>query len=148
MVYRHAFYDAMALDGAWEIAYQPYEWDSPVPPVFSGVRVENAVPGYWEDMIDAFRAAGMTCGFRVNPHFEPQTMPITGSARDMRLPNVYGCFFYRRTMDLAETGPAVLAFEGVRNQVHVWINGSFAGVRGNHRLRAQTSFRRDLLHGQ
>ena len=127
--YSHVLYDAVSLDGAWEMAYQPYEWDSLTPPVFSGVRVENAVPGYWEDMTNAFRAAGMKCEFRVNPQYEPQTMPITGSARDMQLPNIYGCFFYRRTVELKGTGPCVLAFEGVRNQVHVWINGVFAGFR-------------------
>ena len=128
-VHEHIVYDAVSLDGAWDMAYRPYEWDSLTPPVFSGVRVENAVPGYWEEMTNAFRAAGMTCEFRINPQYEPQTMPISGSARDMQLPNVYGCFFYRRTVELERARPAVLAFEGVRNQVHVWVNGAFAGFR-------------------
>ena len=128
-VHEHAVYESVPLNGAWEMAYQPYEWDSLNLPDFKGVRVEKAVPGYWEDMVDAFRAAGMKCEFRINPQYAPQTLPISGQAHDIQLPNIYGCFFYRRTFELKKAGPAVLAFEGVRNQVHVWVNGAFAGFR-------------------
>ena len=56
----HCIYDVVSLDGAWEMAYQPYAWETVDEPAKCGVRVENAVPGYWEDMTESFRAAGMT----------------------------------------------------------------------------------------
>lgn len=128
-LHEHALYDPVSLDGTWEMAYQPYAWETVDCPSFTGVSVEKAVPGYWEDMVPTFRAAGMKDEFRINPLYEKQTFPITGWASDTTLPNIYGCFFYRRTVVLDKTGPAVLAFEGVRNQVHAWINGKFVAFR-------------------
>ena len=127
--YEHCIYDAVPLDGAWEMAYRPYAHEVVDYPEFKGVEVPEAVPGYWEDMVPAFRAAGMKDEFRVNPLFERMRFPITGWASDTTLPNVYGCFFYRRTVVLDRADAAVLAFEGVRNQVHVWINGRFVAFR-------------------
>ena len=127
--YEHALYDAVSLNGAWEMAYRPYAWETVDLPKFQGVVVENAVPGYWEDMVDAFRAAGMRDEFRINPFYSRQTFPISGYADDMTLPNIRGSFFYRRVVNLGTSGPAVLAFEGVRNQVHAWVNGKFVGFR-------------------
>ena len=128
-VFEHCLYDAVALDGAWEMAYQPYAWETVDYPSFKGVRMENSVPGYWEDMVPAFRAAGMKDEFRINPLYGKQKFPITQWADDTTLPNIYGCFLYRRTVRLDRVGPAVLSFEGVRNQVHVWINGRFVAFR-------------------
>ena len=128
-VYEHCIYDTVSLNGAWEMAYQPYAHEVVECPEFKGVEVAAAVPGYWEDMVPAFRAAGMKDEFRNNPLFERQRFPITGWASDTTLPNIYGCFFYRRTIELDRAGAAVLAFEGVRNQVHVWINGRFVAFR-------------------
>ena len=125
----HCVFDAISLDGEWEMAYRPYPCESVVPPVFKGVRVAEAVPGYWEDMIPAFRAAGMTDEFRIHPTYQRETLPVTNYALDTMLPNIYGCFLYRRTVEIPDTRRAVLAFEGVRNQVHVWINGRFAAFR-------------------
>ena len=125
----HAVFESVPLDGEWEMAYSPYEYRTVKPPVFSGVKVANAVPGYWEDLREAFRAAGMTDEFRVNPWYEEQTFPIRGSASDTTLPDIYGCFFYRRAIMLDRTGAAVLRFEGVRNQVHAWVNGRFIAFR-------------------
>ena len=133
--YEHALYEAVPLNGAWEMAYQPYAHETVECPTFTGVRIAEAVPGYWEDLVPAFRAAGMKDAFRINPLFERQHFPITGWASDTTLPNIYGCFFYRRTVELSTLNPqlstvdAVLAFEGVRNQVHVWINGTFVAFR-------------------
>ena len=127
--HEHAIFDATSLDGEWEMAYLPYSWESVAVPEFSGVRVEKAVPGYWEDMVPALRAAGMKDEFRINPFYERQTFPITGYAQDTSLPNVRGSFLYRRTVMLDRAGAAVLAFEGVRNQVHVWVNGRFVAFR-------------------
>ena len=128
-VYEHCVYDAMSLNGAWEMAYQPYAHEVVECPEFKGVEIAAAVPGYWEDIVPAFRAAGMKDEFRINPLFERQRFPITGWASDTTLPNIYGCFLYRRTIELDRAGAAVLAFEGVRNQVHVWINGTFVAFR-------------------
>ena len=136
VTYEHGLYDAVPLNGAWEMAYQPYAYEVVDYPAFRGVNIAGAIPGYWEDMVPAFRAAGMKDEFRINPLFERQRFPITGWASDTTLPNIYGCFFYRRTFYLPSTlNPqlstlnAVLAFEGVRNQVHVWINGKFVAFR-------------------
>ena len=128
-LFEHCLYDAVTLDGAWEMAYQPYAWETVDYPSFKGVRIEDSVPGYWEDMVPSFRAAGMKDEFRINPLYGKQKFPITQWADDTTLPNIYGCFLYRRTVELDRTGPAVLAFEGVRNQVHVWINGRFVAFR-------------------
>ena len=135
-IYEHGIYEAVSLNGAWEMAYQPYAYEVVDCPTFDGVKIADAIPGYWEDMVPAFRAAGMEDEFRINPLFERQRFPITGWASDTTLPNIYGCFFYRRTVELdgralSERAPghAVLAFEGVRNQVHVWINGRFVAFR-------------------
>ena len=128
-VFEHAICDSVSLDGEWEMAYQPYANESVEYPRFAGVKVAAAVPGYWEDMEPAFRAAGMTDRFRINPWFLQQTFPITGWAEDTTLPQFYGCFFYRRTIKLDGVRPAVLRFEGVRNQVHAWINGRFVAFR-------------------
>ena len=127
--YEHVIREAVSLDGAWEMAYRPYAWETDVAPEFRGVTVAAAVPGYWEDMVPAFRAAGMTDEFRIHPWHVEQRLPITGVAEDLTLPNPYGCFLYRRSVDLPRGGAAVLAFEGVRNQVHVWINGAFVAFR-------------------
>ncbi|MBR1587694.1 MAG: hypothetical protein IJ658_05155 [Kiritimatiellae bacterium] len=128
-VFEHGICDAVPLDGAWEMSYRPYAHEGVECPRFEGVRVDGAVPGYWEDMVDAFRAAGMKDEFRINPLYGRQTLPVTGWADDTTLPNISGCFYYRRTVELGRTGVAVLAFEGVRNQVHVWINGRFVAFR-------------------
>ena len=128
-VYEHAMYDSLPLDGDWEMAYRPYACESVVYPKFTGVTVKNAVPGYWEDMVESFREAGMKDEWRINPWHVEQKFPITGWADGTTFPNIYGCFYYRRVLDLDRAGEAVLAFEGVRNQVHVWINGRFVAFR-------------------
>ena len=87
----HCIYDSVPLNGAWEMAYQPYEWVGLTPPSFEGKTVEGAVPGYWEDMADEFRVAGIKDEFRINPHYEVQKFPILNRASDTTLPNIYGC---------------------------------------------------------
>ena len=127
--HEHVFFDAVPLDGTWEMAYRPDAWNSTEIPVFAGVPIPNAVPNYWEDMTNAFRSAGMRDKFRINPDHAEQFLPMTGWAKDTTLPNISGCFLYRRKVTLSKVGAAVLAFEGVRNQVHVWINGRFIAFR-------------------
>ena len=121
----HSFVDAVSLDGAWEMAYRPYEFSDQVltEPEFEGRIIENAVPGYWEELFDS------SDGYRIHPLYHKQEFPITGYAEDMTLPNIYGSFFYRREVELERGGAAVLKFGGVRNQVSVWINGRFVAFR-------------------
>ena len=124
-IHEHVICERISLDGAWEMAYRPYDCESIAFPSFEGKTVENAVPGYWEDMVPAFRAAGISDGFRINPQYAQQTFPIFNAAEDLTLPNIRGSFFYRRTVEIDRAGRAFLAFESVRNQVHAWVNGVF-----------------------
>ena len=145
-VHEHGIYEAVPLDGEWEMAYMPQAYEVEDYPSFVGVKVGKAVPGYWEDMVQSFRAAGMKDSFRINPHYEKQTYPITGRAHDTTLPDIYGCFLYRRVVALDRTGPAVLAFEGVRNQVHVWINGRFVAFRAGFSTPFELPVKEGLLN--
>ena len=124
----HCICDSVSLDGEWEMAYRTNAFESVECPVFRGARIAGAVPGYWEDMRGAFSAAGLG-PFVVNPHYLRQSFPISGSAYDTTLPDISGCFLYRRTVNLDREGPAYLAFEGVRNEVRVWANGKFVAAR-------------------
>lgn len=126
-IHEHVLCARMSLDGAWEMAYRPYDCESVAYPSFEGKTVEKAVPGYWEDMVPAFRAAGIRDEFRINPQYTKQMFPIFNAAEDLTLPNIRGCFLYRRTVQIDREGEgrAFLAFEGVRNQVHAWVNGVF-----------------------
>ena len=138
---QHCIYDAVPLEGAWEMSYCSNAWDSVECPQFKGVTVAKAVPGFWENMVPALRAAGMKDAFRINPAYERQTIPMTQWAKCTTLPNIYGCFLYRRTFTLdaksfrfggrgAPALPAAyLAFDCVRNQVHAWVNGKFVAFR-------------------
>ena len=138
---QHCIYDAVPLAGAWEMAYRSNAWDSVTCPQFKGVAVARAVPGFWENMVPVLRAAGMKDAFRINPAYERQTIPMTQWAKCTTLPNIYGCFLYRRTFTLdaksfrfggrgAPALPAAyLAFDCVRNQVHAWVNGKFVAFR-------------------
>ena len=128
---QHCIYDAVPLDGAWEMSYCSNAWDSVACPQFKGVAVAKAVPGFWENMVPALRAAGMKDAFRINPVYERQTIPMTQWAKCTTLPNIYGCFLYRRafTLEKLPRRPAFLAFDCVRNQVHAWVNGKFVAFR-------------------
>ena len=123
----HAIFDSVPLDGEWEMAYAPSAPVKPDPPRFKGVRIARAVPGFWEDMVPAFRAAGMDCSaFRQNPYLTVQKLPLSGQAEDTTIPGIMGCFFYRRTVALDRTGTATVRFAGVRNRVRMWVNGAYA----------------------
>ena len=129
-------YSAFSLNGAWEMNYKEDAYKGTENPwsveelnLSSNVGVvENAVPGYWEDMTDSFLRTPFFCFLRINPEYGIQQYPISGVAPDMALPNVVGNFFYRRTF-LCEkiTKPAVLHFDGVQNAVSVWINDKYMG---------------------
>lgn len=133
-------YKAFSLNGSWEMAYEediylsekdPFEdFDASVADPYAQSRsvVEDAVPGYWEDMTEAFSVTPFFSKLRINPEYGIQKYPIADTPPDMALPNILGNFFYRRTF-LCEniTSPVVIHFEGVQNTVSVWINGDFIG---------------------
>ena len=143
--WEHALFESVSLDGEWEMAYQPYAWETVDYPKFAGVKVAKAVPGYWEDMVGDFRAAGMKDEFRPNPWLSVQDFPIYGWADDTTLPQIFGCFLYRRTVALDRVGPAVLRFEGVRNQVHAWVNGQFIAYRAGFSTPFELAIPKGLL---
>jgi len=154
---QHCIYDAVPLEGAWEMFYRSNAWDSVECPLFKGVTVAKAVPGFWENMVPALRAAGMKDAFRINPAYERQTIPMTQWAKCTTLPNIYGCFLYRRTFTLdaksfrfggrgAPALPAAyLAFDCVRNQVHAWVNRKFVAFRQGFSTPFELPIPKDIL---
>ncbi len=127
-------YISLSLNGAWDMFYQESEYTSQVVPELKKLSYEpdtlvaNAVPGYWEDMTEEFKALPFFRMLRVNPEFGVQSYPILGTAPDMALPNIVGNFFYSRTVVFHSVAPdTVIYFEGVQNTVSVWINECFIG---------------------
>ena len=121
-------YLAFSLNGAWEMNYSEEKYTSEKLPVFKGHLIENAVPGYWEDMTDRFAKKEFYRMLRINPEHGMWQYPITCYCPDMALPNIMGNFFYSRTFLCENINmPAVLHFGGVHNAVSVWINGTFLG---------------------
>ena len=121
-------YLAFSLNGAWEMNYSEEKYTSERLPVFKGHLIENAVPGYWEDMTDRFAKKEFYRMLRINPEHGMWQYPITCYCPDMALPNIMGNFFYSRTFLCENINmPAVLHFGGVHNAVSVWINGTFLG---------------------
>ena len=121
-------YVSFSLNGPWEMSYSETAYTGTENPWKEGFLIEKAVPGYWEDMTDAFAMAPFYCKLRVNPEFGTQRYPIAGTAPDMALPNYYGNFFYRRTFLWTECDyPVSIHFEGVQNTVSVWVNDQYIG---------------------
>lgn len=127
-------YISLLLNGAWDMFYREEAYlDETVPTLTKlshepDCRVENAVPNYWEDMTEEFRAMPFFGKLKINPEYGVQSYPILGTAPDMALPNIVGNFFYKRTVLLEDTATdCVIRFEGVQNAVSVWINESFIG---------------------
>lgn len=132
-------YTAYSLNGAWEMAYcrEKYigttpPWDRNVGticPRESALCVEQAVPGYWEDMLPTLRTLPSSEELYVNPNFGTQSYPIKEMAPDTALENVQGTVFYRKEFfHTPATNDMVLHFEGVQNSVSVWLNDSYLGT--------------------
>ena len=122
-------YTSFSLSGSWEMDYSENKYTKIEEPMFDGFEIENAVPGYWEDMTDKFIMAPFYQNLKVNPSFGRQKYPIAYTAPDMALPNYMGNFFYKRNFVLDDIkGDCVLHFGGVQNTVSVWINSSFLGT--------------------
>ena len=121
-------YHAYRMNGPWEMDYRAEPFAGEQNPWTGGTYIANAVPGYWEDMLDAFRNAPFYSQLRVNPEYGLQQYPMMASPPDMALPTIPGTFFYRREFTLTPSeGAWELHFEGVQNQVWVWLNDVFLG---------------------
>lgn len=133
-------YTSISLNGDWEMDYQEEAYKSKEVPFeredadkMRDSLVLNAVPGYWEDMVEKFRIIPFFHKLKINPEYGIQQYPIRGTAPDMALPNIYGNFFYRRNFFYENSyngnlnGSAVVYFEGVQNSVSVWINNVLIG---------------------
>lgn len=119
-------YTSFSLNGAWEMDYQDEKYTGEKMPWKSGNLVENAVPGYWEDMTEEFLKQPFLGNLKINPLYGIQQYPISEFPPDMALPNIVGNFFYRREFVCNDISlPAVIHFEGVQNTVSVWLNDEF-----------------------
>ena len=123
-------YTSHSLNGNWIMDYSENNYVSQELPALSHRQaiVEDAVPGYWEDMNEKFRKAPFFRFLRVNPEYGIQSYPIVSDCPDMALPNVMGTFFYQRSFNCSSiTDGAVIYFAGVQSAASVWINGVFVG---------------------
>ena len=145
-------YSAFSLNGTWEMNYKEEKYEGTQNPwENSDLKlnnnaglVGNAVPGYWEDMTEAFLYTPFFNFLRVNPEYGVQQYPISGVAPDMALPNIVGNFFYRRTFNCENiTKPAALHFGGVQNAASVWVNDVYLGRHEGY----STSFDMDIPEG-
>lgn len=122
-------YTSFSLNGTWQLGYSKDKYTSTEPPSFRSTPIKDAVPGYWEDMTDAFALAPFFFHIKFNPEYGIQQYPIVSeSARDMALPNIIGNFYYYRTFCVNNiTVPTAIHFEGVQNTVSLWINNVYVG---------------------
>ena len=58
-------FDLYSLNGAWEMSYDEQAYTGEENPWTCGFPVENAVPGYWEDMTDVFARAPFFCNLKI-----------------------------------------------------------------------------------
>lgn len=121
------------LNGNWTMQYLGVEqYSSNVKPDLSeGFLIEDAVPAYWEDMMDKFRENTIHRHLKYNPSYTLQRYPQVGYVPDMHLPNVMGCFAYKRNFTVLKSQLNIeteLYLEGVQNMVSAWLNGKYLGV--------------------
>ena len=93
-------YKSFSLNGTWRMDYCEEKYlgiENPF--TMGGSVVKNAVPGYWEDMIDKFACTKIYRKLRMNPRYGIQRYPMTEFPPTMALPNVIGNFFYQRTFN-------------------------------------------------
>ena len=62
-------YHSSSLNGAWEMAYSEAVYTGTTNPWTKGFLIENAVPGYWEDMTDDFSLAPFYGRLKINPEY-------------------------------------------------------------------------------
>lgn len=124
-------FTSISLSGTWVMEYRsPEPYKDTAEPTLEGCVIENAVPGYWEDMIEVFQETFLYTRLAWNPSYGPQRYPIAGYVPDMALPTIYGTFFYQRTVSLESllgVKKIKLHIGGAQNAVGAWINGVYLG---------------------
>ena len=141
-------YSSYSLDGAYLMDYTEEDYTSEAVPEFGKTAsvVPGAIPGYFEDMTAAFQRTGFYGKLRVNPEYGAQHYPIVGTAPDMALPNVYGTFFYRRTLTFESLADRVtLAFPQVHIALSAWLNGRFLGRHVGYSTHFEIEVPRDAM---
>ena len=132
-------YNSFSLNGAWEMSYSPTVYTEKINPFdpkmhktyFSSEKalIQNAVPGFWEDMTESFLHAPFFKNLKINPEYGLWQYPISGTCPDMALPNIMGNFIYRCSFDCEDISlPSSIHFCGVQNTVSVWINDTYLGT--------------------
>ncbi len=92
--------------------------------------IKDAVPSYWEDMMDKFKVNSIHTVLKYNPSYTLQSYPQAGYVPDMCLPNILGSFAYKKTIKINKSllkGSLRLRFGGVQNTISVWLNGKYLG---------------------
>ncbi len=136
-----------SLNGPWEMDYTAEAYTDEQMPEFSGFSVENAVPGYWEDMTDSFLSAPFFRHLKINPEYGIQRYPMAGWAPDMALPNIMGNFFYRRSFQYEGAyRPCAFHFEGVQNTLRLWLNGRYLGCHAGYSTPFEIDVPENTLH--
>ena len=123
--------NVISLNGKWAIEYlspEAYLSEEEAKITDAAITVENAVPGYFEDMLDDFRKTPVYRKLSWNPTYTLHRYPIGSYCPDMTLPNPVGSFAYKRSFTLSEiSGDAALYCGGVQNTLSAWINGVYLG---------------------
>lgn len=151
-------YLVYSLNGAWEMQYTYEKYTGTELPVLkmgwidpddmkADDVVENAVPGYWEDMTESFRLTNFFRKLKINPDYGIQKYPMAGTAPDMALPNIIGNFYYSRSIQLDDCikGDASIYFGGVQNAVSVWINNTFIGRHEGYSAPFEMKIEKEIL---
>lgn len=121
---------AITLNGNWTMEFLGGErYTSDAEPQFEGYAIQNAVPGYWEDMLDEFRKSPLHTKLCWNPLYTLQRYPQAGYVPDMALPTVLGTFAYKRDFYINEVPKidSYLYVGGAQNTLSAWINGVYIG---------------------
>lgn len=146
---------SLSLNGAWEMAYSPDRYDGTGNPFdtkgkfTSGTVIENAVPGFWEDMTESFLYADFFKDLKINPEYGLQQYPISGICPDMALPNVVGNFIYRCTFECENPGVlSAIHFGGAQNTLSLWINDVYLGTHKGYSTPFEIEIKEGVLKSE
>lgn len=119
------------LSGKWEIIYSDMRpnKDSTIPQFNGAFCLNNAVPGYWEDMINDFKFAPFYNSIKYNPEYQDIAYPIKERVPDMVLKTVVGTFWYKKDILIPrsnEKSRYIFNCAGVQNRALLFVNGIFA----------------------
>lgn len=140
----------LSLNGDWYMQYlgKDYCASESLPEKKDGYIIKNAVPNYWEDMMDDFRANPMHTELNYNPNYTLQRYPQTGYVPDMVLPNVLGSFMYKKTFSVQKenlVGDIELYVGGVQNTLSAWLNDKFISTHVGYSSDFSFSIDKDLF---